>query len=80
MQFRFGSGGRWYSIRIFSSGYLDYGVEVCDLRAFREVYYSPHFLCCDVYGTHGSGRPWGRRTWSKHAREVLEGILDMVEV
>lgn len=76
-----------FSLRVFSSLYVDYGLEIVDAEG-NELYYSPCCLSNESYGAHcededgnllDEGIPWTDEEWKEclasEADDFLEAFL-----
>ncbi len=73
-----------YTVRVFCSAYVDYGIEVLDPNG-QEVFYNPSYLSLESYGYHyededgnplDDGIPWSEDEWREPAIRLAEEIIE----
>lgn len=71
-----------YTLRVFSSMYIDWGLEITDKEG-KEVYYSPSALSSECWGFHDNeDDPFGEREeWSQKEWEdaLMDQAWDFIE-
>ena len=77
-----------YTVRVFSSLYVDYGIEIIGPEG-QEVFYNPCYLSIDSYGYRyededghdlEDGIAWSEDEWRVPAIEAAEEILECIQV
>ncbi len=77
-----------YTVRVFSSLYVDYGIEILDPNG-QEIFYNPSYLSLESYGYRyededghdlEDGIAWSEDEWRVPAIEAAEEILECIQV
>jgi len=72
-----------YTLRAFSSLYIDYGLEILDSEG-ESLFYGPCHLSNDSYGTtypededsEEPGEPWSESRWVSCLRDEADTLLE----
>ena len=68
-----------YELRIFSSLYMDYGLEIA--KDGQSLFYNPHCLNAESWGFHWNdddtpGEEWTASDWEDRLRYEADDLLD----